>query len=82
MKDRCVNLRAMQFDFGFKVRPQLRLGEIEEILRAAHAIVPSRPTLVAMCEDGTLEGQKTRFGWVVYEDSFKAWVKSLQQQAA
>ena len=77
-------MREMQFDFGFKVRPQLRLGEIEEILRASRAIVPipSRPTLVSMCEDGTLEGQKTKFGWVVYEESFKAWVKSLQQQAA
>jgi len=26
-----------------------------------------------------LEGRRTEFGWVVYEDSFKSWVKNMTQ---
>jgi hypothetical protein len=43
---------------------------------------PSRNTLIEMCEEGTLEGTKTRFGWMVYEDSFEGWVRSLQHRMA
>lgn len=71
------------FDFGFEIRPALRLSEVEKILRRLRVItpVPSRPTLIALIEDGTFEGRKLSHGWVVYEDSLKAWVKSLQPEA-
>ena len=65
-----------------KIRTKLRLGEIERLMRQHRILVPvpSRPALVALCEDGTFEtagGRVTKFGWLVYEDSFWRWVKSL-----
>ncbi len=58
----------------------MRLREIEEILKQTRVLqpVPSRPTLIALIEDGTLEGTKLARVWVVYEDSFHKWVKSFQ----
>jgi hypothetical protein len=75
---------AVQYDFGFPVRRKLRLSEIEEILRNAKVIqpIPTRRYFTNKLEDGTLEGVLTEFGWLVYEDSFKAWVRSLEQRAA
>lgn len=72
-----------KYCFGFTVRPVLRLTEIEQILKATRVItpVPSRHTLIAMIDDGSLEGRKLSCGWVVYEDTFKRWVKSLQPEA-
>jgi hypothetical protein len=74
----------MQYNFGFPIRTALRLGEIEDILRQTRVLVPipSRPKLIALCEEGKLEGRRTEFGWIVYEDSFKAWVRTLQQDEA
>ncbi len=71
------------YEFGFDVRPALRLREIELILRRTRIItpVPSRPTLIAMIEDGRLAGRKLSHGWIVYEESFKEWVKSFQPAA-
>ncbi len=71
------------YDFGFSTEPCLRLTHIEDILRATRVIVPvpSRQTLVGLIEDGTLKGHKTRFGYVVTEQSFKAFVRSLQPEA-
>ena len=84
---RTVGSPAMQYDFGFKVHPKLRLCEIEQILRQTRVIVPvpSRSTLIKLIEDGTLKGlmpSHSQFGYLVYEDSFQEWVKSLQQEAA
>jgi hypothetical protein len=72
-----------EFDFGFKTEPCLRLQRIEEILRQQRIFdpAPSRPTLIKLIEDGTLEGLLTSVGYVVYEYSFKAWVRSFQPQA-
>ena len=63
-------------------RTKLRLAEIERIIRKLRIIVPppNRKTLIAMCEDGTFETvgtAPTKFGWLVYEDSFLKWVGSL-----
>lgn len=76
--------RAAQFDFGFPIRRTLRLCEIEEIMQHSMIIKPppSRSYYLNKLEDGTLEGHRTEFGWVVYEDSFRNWVKNLQQKAA
>lgn len=66
------------------IRTKLRLGEIERLIRKHRILVPapSRPTLVGLCEDGTFEtagGKVTKFGWLVYEDSFWGWVRSLDE---
>jgi len=63
-------------------RAKVRLSEIERILRRERIIVPppSRTKLIALCEDGTFETAGTKpgpFGWLVYEDSFLGWLKSL-----
>lgn len=63
-------------------RPVLRLAEIERLIRKHRIIVPvpSRRWLTGLCENGTFETagtQPTKMGWLVYEDSFLAWVRSL-----
>ena len=63
-------------------RPKLRIAEIDRLIRKHRIIVPplSRRTLREMCEDGTFEtvgNAPTKFGWLVFEDSFLAWVRSL-----
>ena len=63
-------------------RAKLRLSEIEKLIRKHRIIIPplSRPTLISMCEDGTFETAgtaPTSLGWLVYEDSFLKWVRSL-----
>jgi len=77
------------YQFPFAVRPAMRLREIEAALRSSRVIVPvpSRPTLISLIEDGTLEGfklpqaNKKSQSWHVYEDSFHQWVKSFQPEA-
>jgi hypothetical protein len=70
------------YDFGFRVRPAMRLREIETILKETRVLqpVPSRPSLIALIECGTLEGVKAARVWLVYEDSFHKWVKSFQPE--
>jgi hypothetical protein len=63
-------------------RPKLRIAEIDRLIRKHRIIVPplSRRTLREMCEDGTFEtvgNCPTKLGWLVFEDSFLRWVKSL-----
>jgi hypothetical protein len=70
-----------KYDFGFQTSQSLRLCRVEEILCDIIDPVPSRDTLVSLIEDGTLEGVKMSCGWVVYEHSFKAWVRSFQPQS-
>ncbi len=62
--------------------PLRRLGEVE---RALHHIYPDSPpcraTLIAMCEDGTLEGRKDeRNGyWYVYQSSLDTYIRALME---
>jgi hypothetical protein len=68
--------------FDFPLRPKLRLSEVERLIKLHRIIVPplSRATLVNMCEDGTFETAgdgPSSVGWLVYEDSFKDWVRNL-----
>lgn len=80
---------AKVYEFPFKVRPAMRLREIEAALKSTRVIVPvpSRPTLIGLIEDGTLEGfkfsqaNKKSQSWLVYEDSFHRWVMSFQPEA-
>lgn len=71
-----------QYDFGFATRPCLRLSRIEEILQQTKIVdpVPSRKTLIRALEQGLLDGKKMKSGWIVYEDSFKVWVRSHQPE--
>jgi hypothetical protein len=64
------------------IRPKLRLAEVQRLIERNRIIVPtpSRRTLTRMCEDGRLEAASHEpgpLGWLVYEDSFWKWVKSL-----
>ena len=74
---------APRYDFGFTHRPALRLSRVEEILKQTRVIdpLPSRRTLIRKLEEGTLDGKKTESGWIVYEDSFRAWVRSYEPEA-
>ena len=71
-----------QQTLDFTSRTKLRLSEIEHIIRKHRIIVPppSRRTLIEMCESGTFEtagGRRASQPWLVYEDSFLKWVRSL-----
>jgi hypothetical protein len=68
--------------FTFQPRVKMRLSEIERLIKQHRIIVPppSRQTLIKLCEDGTLEtagDRPTVMGWLVFEDSFLAWLRKL-----
>lgn len=76
----------------FKPKPKLKLSEIERIIKQQRIIVPcpSRQTLIGMCEDGTFQSvgkdkngspEPTRFGWLVFEESFWKWAQDLDNPA-
>ena len=63
-------------------RPKLRISEVERLIRINRIIVPplSRRSLIAMCEDGTLEHAPRRRPserYLIYEDSFLKWVRDM-----
>ena len=62
------------------VRPLLRLSEVEDDLSQLMKTIPSRNSLIKLVKDGTLEGTKTRLGWLVFKDSFDAWVENFTKQ--
>lgn len=69
---------------NFVPRTKLKLSEVERLIRQHRIIVPcpSRGTLIGMCEDGTFAtvgNASTTLGWLVYEDSFLEWARSLDQ---
>lgn len=66
-----------------QIRPKLRLGEVERLIKKHRIVVPclSRQTLQNMCEDGTFEtagDRPGRLGWLVYEDSFWKWARGSE----
>ena len=70
---------SASFEFDFPIRPVLRLGRIEQILRERQIIdpIPSRSSLIKWITIGKLEGHLTHVGWVVFKDSFFSWIKSI-----
>jgi hypothetical protein len=64
-------------------RTKLRLSEVERLIRIHRIVIPplSRRALREMCEDGTF-ATAARNGreWLVYEDSFLHWVRSLDRE--
>ncbi len=84
-RDRDASRIDTQQALEYRPRPKIRLSEIERLLRKHRIIVPplSRQTLIKMCEEGRFEtcgDAPTMVGWLVYEDSFWRWVKSLDEQ--
>ena len=76
----------MQQTLHMKIRPKLRLGEIERLIKKHRIIVPplSRQTLIRMCEEGIFEtagNAAGRSGWLVFEDSFLKWVEELDGES-
>ena len=79
---RYVRQEDMQKVNETKIRSKMRLSEIERLMRKERYIVPppSRTMLLGLIEDGTFEtagNSPTTLGWLVYEDSFWKWVRSL-----
>lgn len=77
-----MNKNEIKQTFDIKIRPKLKLGEVERLIRKHRMIVPppSRSTLIGMCEDGTFETAgtaPTRVGWLIYEESFWNWVAEM-----
>jgi hypothetical protein len=75
-------MQNIQQSLHSNIRPKLRLSEIERLIKQHRIVIPppSRPTLVNFCEDGTFEtagNTPTKLGWLVFEDSFWEWVRSL-----
>lgn len=66
-----------------KIRPKIRLGEVERLIRKHRIIIPpiTRNTLIKMCEEGIFETagmEPSRHGWLVFEDSFWKWAEQLE----
>ncbi len=65
-------------------RPKLTLTEIERLIKQHRILTPTpcRRRLIEMCEDGTFETAQHRPGqsWLVYEDSFLAWVEYMDAE--
>jgi hypothetical protein len=81
-------MKSTKHLLDFTPRPKLRLSEIERYIAKHRAItpVPSRRQLISLCEAGEIEGILHGAGkkkmWLVFEDSFLAWLKELDQEAA
>lgn len=61
--------------------PLLRLGEVERALqRIFFGSAPSRPTLIMMCQDGTLDAIQLGRGrnWFVYKSSLNEFILHTQ----
>lgn len=68
-----------------QIRTKLRLSEVQRLIEKNRIMVPTptRRTLSNMCEDGRLETATAtpgKMGWLVYEDSFWKWVRSLDEE--
>jgi hypothetical protein len=72
-------MATAQYYFDFALRSVLRLCFIEEVITTQSRTTPppSRPTQIALIERGDMEGKKAGFGYVVFEDSFRNWIKRM-----
>jgi hypothetical protein len=79
-----MNIQRNQPFLFQNVDPLLQLSDVENVLRNSRVFytVPSRPTLIQYCEDGTFESLKLRGQYFVYESSLVHFIQSLQRQAA
>jgi hypothetical protein len=72
-----------RFNLDFSHRPSMRLSRVLEVLEQLKVIdpVPTRQTLIRWIEAGKIDGKKLDGGYVVYEDSLREWIKSVQPEA-
>lgn len=79
-----MNENTIKQTLDLKIRPKLKISEIERLIRKHRIITPppARSTLIGMCEDGTFEtagNAPTRVGWLIFEDSFWKWVLDMDE---
>lgn len=68
--------------FIFKdVDPLLLMSEVEKVLHDSRVFrsVPTRPTLIEYCEDGTFDSVIFRGKYFVYESSVLKFIEGLQR---
>ena len=72
----------VRYKLDFSHRPTMRLVRVLEVLTQLNIIdpIPSRRTIIRWIESGKLEGKRSSVGYIVYEDSLKEWIKSLQPE--
>lgn len=70
--------RQNELPLGIHIRPRLRLSAVEDLIKKHRVVtpVPSRQTLIRMCEDGTYDAKLIRGCWEVFEDSFWSWANA------
>ena len=71
--------RQLTLTFQVPIDRAFRLRDVEEALAMVMPSPPSRTTLLNWLDDGTLEGKRMRFGWIVYESSLQSFVRSMQR---
>lgn len=61
--------------------PLLLMSEVEKILHDSRVFktIPSRPTLIEYCDDGTFESVLFRGKYLVYESSVVKFIRGLQR---
>lgn len=59
----------------------LLMSEVEDVLRKSRVLksVPTRPTLIEYCDDGTFESVIFRGKYLVYESSVLKFIEQLQR---
>lgn len=59
--------------------PLIKMSEVEVILGKVFVPAPSRPTIVAWLEGGTLDGRQVGPGnnWFVYQSSLQAFIAQV-----
>lgn len=74
-----LHRRFTNYDFGFEIRPTLRLSRVMEIVKGSRIMdpPPTRRNLMHLLEEGVIEGNLTSYGWLVYEDSLLKWIRSI-----
>lgn len=77
-----INYQNGQNLFPFAPRPKYRISDIQDLMRKFQivGIEPySKPTIIAMCEDGTFDYVEQKGCLLIFQDSFWSWVESLNQ---
>lgn len=76
--------RFTNYDFGFQIRRTLRLSLVMALLGKSEFMspLPTRRNITDLLEEGVIEGRLTDYGWIVYEDSFLAWLKQFSDPIA
>jgi hypothetical protein len=75
-----LNFKTNQFGFPFAPRPKYRISDVQEIMRKTQmvGIEPySKPKIISLCEEGTLDHVVEKGCILIFQDSFWSWVERL-----